>query len=1033
MKQCKLFFMLLLLCFSTTVMAQVTITGTVTDSETGEAMPVVSVMEKGTTNGTSTSENGTYSLTVKDANSVLQFTFVGFGDVEVTVGSRSVIDVTMGLSMESLGDVVVVGYGTQKKVNLTGAISQISGEELASKPVSNVMNALQGELAGVSITRNSGQPGNTGAAITIRGASSVNDASALVLIDGIPGDMNTLNPNDIESVSVLKDAAAASIYGSRAAAGVVLITTKKGASEDGKVKVTYDGYFSLGTPGRMGERLSSWEEQEMINISRLNQRGNPELNPEITSWVGNPNFNYRPHMTDKTRWDFFSTNNWLDESFRDVMPATQHTVAVSGGTKKFNFRTSAGYQHEEGFFKYGPDDADRYNFTINLNSEINKYIDLSVQANYSNSYRNENPNYSTIITNAFRSRNRQALLVPEEDPYYDQQPYNGDLQANPVALQKQAGERRLGNDVLIAKGGINIKDLVPGLNIQLNAIRNQKDYNSRAEQRTVMAYNREGGSRTGTTNNPNSLVTARFKEWRNTFQAIATYKKTFVDAHNFQLMAGTEFEDYRYDRVDLSIKGMINNDFFSFNYADISTLAASDEVKASASMSYFGRFNYDYKGKYLLEANLRYDGSSRLAPGHRWKAFPSFSLGWRISEESFMKDIEWINNLKIRGSWGELGNSGGIGYYDYMANILSGKDIVFGPGNSGAQATYYYQAALASQKMSWEILRSTNVGVDFALFRNRLNVTAEYYWKENRDMLISMDAPHIAGVDFPKVNVGKLKSWGWEIDVRWKDKIGQVDYWVGFNLSDPQNKLVEYGGVKLINAGNNQFVEGYPINSMWLYKTDGYWKSRDEYLASGVESFNSSVIAAGDIKYLDLDKSGDILSSSTTADNPKDLYNAGTSDPRFLFGINMGANWNNFDISIFFQGVGKREFLLNTEVIAPFYRSYFMPLTIHRDYWTEDNTNAMWPRLYEGGDFNYKPSDRWVQNGRYIRMKNLQVGYTIPVSKDVFQKLRVYFSGDNLFEITNTLKIVDPESPQNVGVGAYPFARTFTLGVNVVF
>lgn len=1010
--------------------SRINVSGQVRD-ELGEPLIGVSISVRGTTEGVVTDLDGRYTLQV-EPGSTLVFSYISYVSQEIVVRNQTVINVTMLEDTQAIDEVVVVGYGVQKKANLTGAVTQISGEELSSKPVANVMTALQGELPGVTVIRESGQPGATGSKITIRGASSVNDADALILIDGIPGDMNILNPNDIESISVLKDAAAASIYGSRAAAGVILITTKKGIA--GKVQVTYDGYFSVGMPGRMGKRLPAYEEQEMVNISRLNSRGAPEMNAEWSSWVGNPNFNYRPNPNGNGRWDYFATNNWLEESFRNIMPSTQHTVAVAGGSEKFNYRTSIGYRKEEGFFKYGPDDAERYNASISLNSEINKYIDFAVHANYISNYRDENPNRTSIITNAFRSRNRQPVFSPEEDISYEKQPYQGDLQVNPIAMQRQAGKRRVGSDNLIAKGNLNIKNLVDGLTIQLNAIRNQKEYTDDNKKRTVMAYDMLGNMRgNGTANNPNSYEKIKYKEYRNTFQAIANYQKTFDNAHNLQVMAGTEYEDYRYDRTEMNIKNMVNNDFFSFNYADISTLTAKDEIKTSASMSYFGRLNYDYKGKYLLEGNIRYDGSSRLAPGHRWKMFPSFSAGWRISEEEFMKGISWLNNLKVRGSWGELGNAGGIGYYDFLAGIESGKDVVFG----NAQEMYYYQKVLASQKMSWEIIRSTNIGFDLSVLSNRLVLTWDYYWKENRDMLISLDTPHSAGIEFPKVNLGRLKSWGWELDVRWRDKIGPVNYWVGFNLSDPQNKLVDYGGVNLIEASTdpdkNKFVEGYPINSMWIYKTDGYWSSREEYLASGVESFNSAVVTAGDVKYLDLNGDKKILNGSTTTDDPQDLYYAGTSDPRFLFGINLGATWNNFDLSIFLQGVGKRKFLLNTETLAPLYRSYMMPLTIHRDYWTPENTDAFWPRLYEGSDYNYKPSDRWIQDGKYMRLKNIQLGYTVPIPKRYIERLRVYVSGDNLCEFTNALKIVDPESPTNTKTEAYPFARTVTFGVNLTF
>jgi len=725
--------------------------------------------------------------------------------------------------LKGLEEVVVVGYGIQKKANLTGAVAAIDGKALAAKQSQNAFGALQGELPGIAITRSSGQPGNESYGIRIRGFSSANSTSTLVLIDGVEGDLALVNPDDIESISVLKDAAAASIYGARAAAGVVLVTTKSGKGE--KAKITYNGYYGVNTPGNMPQRLPAWEEQEMINLGRVNASGSPEWNAEQTEWISNPNFNYRPNNTNG-RWDYFSNTDWIAAGTNKYTDQQNHSVSVSAGDKKLNYLLSAGYYTRNGILRYGPDSNDRYNLRLKVNSEINKYMDLNMMASYQGSFVESNPYGATnILDRLYRIRVRQPIFAPEED--INDNPYNGDLAVNPIDLLINGGISKTRYEDFVGKGELTIKNLVKGLKFNASASRSADYYSSESQRRNLIWYDRLGTTIRFQANNPNSLAKTKNFSYHDQFQFTADYDLKAGD-HTFHGLAGTSYENYRKDQISASVLSLNSNDFFSLNYYDSSVptnTTVRDAISTWSMSSYFGRFNYNYKDRYLFEANVRYDGSSRLAPGLRWEAFPSFSAAWRVNEEEFF-DVPVISNLKVRGSWGQLGNGAVLGLYDYIAQINSGRTI---------SECYFYQKNLESKTKTWETIETTDLGIDLGLFRNRLSMTADYYWKYNNNMLAELQVPSLIGVGVPSDNVGQLKTWGWEFDIKWADKIKDFGYSVAFNISDSQNKLLQYDGKSTINAGTVTLLEGYPLNTIWGYKTDGYWASKDEYTAYKAE------------------------------------------------------------------------------------------------------------------------------------------------------------------------------------------------------
>lgn len=1026
---CMLFFS----DFGAIAQNSITIKGQVVDAATNESLIGVSIQEKGTTNGAITDMDGNYILKVA-GNSTVIFSYIGYQTVELKAAAANGV-IKLKEDSETLQEVVVVGYGVQKKVNLSGSVSAIEGDKIAEKPSSNVMAALQGELPGVAILRSSGEPGSETSGMRIRGFSSANTTSTLVLIDGIEGDMTLLNPNDIESISVLKDAASAAIYGARAAAGVVLITTKSGT--EGKPRINYNGYFSFNTPGNMPERLPSWEEQAFIDQSRIAATGKSEWTAEKASWVGNPNFNYRP--LDNGRWDYFGATNWVAEGTKDYTTQQNHSLSVSGGTKAMNYMLSANFFTKNGLLKYGPDSNDRYNLHAKVNTSINKYIDLGINVQYQ-SKEVESSSYGAgqLFSALYSGRGRQAMYVPEPDESGNI--YNGDLQVNPIDIMKNGGAKKTKYEAFIGKANLTIKDFVKGLRINLSASRKAGYYSEANEKHALLWKDRLGKSVRNRANDPNSLYKKKNSDYHDLLEATINYTFDLDSKHNFGILAGSSYENYRKDEMDATAKNLISDDFFSFNGYDTSVATNTvlgDKIEPWSMMSYFGRINYNYKERYLLEANIRYDGSSRLAPDKRWKAFPSVSGAWRINMEDWF-NVDFVSNLKLRASWGQLGNGAVLGLYDYLSLISDTQKNV--------SATYmgekwYYQASLPSTDKTWEIIETTNIGVDFGFLNNRLTGSFEYYWKYNNDMLSAPQLPHQIGIDVPKLNIGKLKTWGWDFNIGWRDKIKEVSYQVSFNISDSDNKLVEYNGASVIKAGAVELLEGYSMNTIWGYKTDGFWKSRDEYIQykkdhPGYKSFNDGKVSGGDIKYVAQGKPDhEIGVGGATPENPGDLVCLGNSNGRYLYGLNLSAQWKGFDISVMFQGVAKRKVMINPEAFAPLYQDYQMPWTIHRDHWTEDNPNAYFPRIYQykGNDFNFQTADRWVQNGAYIRLKNLTLGYTIPVSKKYFDRLRVYVAGEDIWEHTNMLSVFDPEIGNDAKRNIYPFFRTWTVGLNVSF
>jgi TonB-linked SusC/RagA family outer membrane protein len=1007
--------------------------GRVTDSK-GAPLEKVSVAINGSKTGTTTDNTGHYSVSAEPA-SVLSFSYTGFITQEEKVGARSVIDVSLLENSTTMDNVVVVGYGTVREKNLSGAIARVSGKDLVNRPVPNVTEALQGVLAGVTVLRSSGKPGAEGYDIRIRGFSSANDAKALVLVDGIEQDLNLLDPNDIESISVLKDASASAIYGARAAAGVILVTTKQG--KPGKTTVNYNSYYGINITARQPERLNSWDEQTLIDEARFNATGAREFSAEQIEWLENPNFSYRPNPT-ADRWEYYGNNNWIKEGMDKINHMQSHALSVGGGSEKVNYLLSGSYYYRDGVLRFGPDDNSRYNFKFSMNADLNKYLSVKLNTGYIGSFVRQNAfGTDQIINRLYRSRTRQSLYTPPED--ITGQPYNGDLQINAVDLEKNGGIETDNYETFTSRLGLQVKNVIKGLTLDVIGWRNQNTYNSENDSRSLFWYGRTVNTIRFSANVPNSITVTKNKGYQNNLQGYLTYNLKVKD-HVFTLLQGGSYEEYRKDEFTASGQNMITNNFFSLNYADPLTKTSKDLVQTWALQSAFGRLNYSFKNRYLFEASYRYDGSSRLAPENRWQLFPSFSAGWRVDQEKFMEKLDFISNLKLRVSWGQLGNGSVLGYYDYIPLLTSGlaaasnsnppPALVF----NGQRTQFLYQSQLASREKTWETIEQSNVGIDLGLLKNRLTITADYYVKYNKNMLAQLSVPDIIGIPLGSVNVGELKSWGSEIDIKWRDRIGKLEYSVGFNISDNQNKLLKYEGKNSIGTGGViPLMEGFPLNSVWGYKTDGYFQTQaeaDAYKAKVSYPFFPNP-APGDVKYLDLNGDGVISAGGATPASPGDLVYLGTTNARYTYGFNLATSWKGFDIGIFLQGAAARKFLIEQGTLSPILGTADMPWTIHMDRWTPDNPNAFFPRMYQTSAHNYMSSDKWAQNGAYVRLKNVQIGYTIPVKRKYIREIKVYVSGQDLWESTKVLSVFDPEVGNNVGATTYPFYRTVSFGLNI--
>lgn len=1033
LKRCTLL-MAYFFCTALLMAQSIRVTGTVTD-EKSEPIIGAAISVKGTTTGVITDFDGKFSLDVPGEGSVLEFSYISYEKQEIRVSSRRVFDVKLREDQQMLDEVVVVGYGTQKRANLTGAVGTVNSEELTSRIMPNTSSLLQGRVPGLQITQNSGQPGNESNDIQIRGMGTFSSAGSepLVLIDGVEGDMNKLNPNVIESVSVLKDAASAAIYGSRAANGVILITTKNG--KEGRLNIDFNYNFSLQSPSMKQDRITnSVEFMELMNKAIAHTKdglGTKDYTQEQIEA-------YRQGAISNPK-QYPVGNDWIDDVTRTA-PMHQYFLSVNGGKDGTTYNFGAGALNQKGtMIETG---YKKYDVQFNLKTNLGGRVTFGTNIMFSTSDRYEPAVTSGTPPEAilkFNSTEDQMLCAYAQSPLFE--PYlpdgSGRFAAyaypskggnkNPVAIAKNGNQKKFKEYYVLASAFANVK-ILEGFNAEVKGSVKYQDTQGKALTVSTLGYdyhpNADGEyAQVSTWNSTaNQLSVRNEKEVQYTLFATLNYMATFNNDHNVSAMAGYNQEYFRYDKLIGYRVGMPTSDMWELDTSPSAGQLNVGNAYDWALQSLFGRVNYDYQGKYLLEANIRYDGTSRLRSGNRWGAFPSFSAGWRASEESFMKNIEWLSNLKLRASWGQLGNQN-IGNYPYQ-DLLATNDYNF----NGVLEQGIYKKALNVPDIKWETTTATDIGLDFGVFNSRLYGSVDWYKKVTKDILRQLQVPDHIGLTGPWVNDGEMENSGWEFVLGHQNKIGDFRYGINANLETYKNKLLKYGAREIGTGVIKE--EGLPWNTFYLYVFDGIYQNQEE-IENGPKPITGT--QPGDMKYKD------ISGPDGVPDGKIDGYDRTTVDgafPKFNYGFNINMEYKGFDLTLFFQGVHGRKIYVKEWGIAPF-RQSSPPPVFWRDAWDGEGTSNTIPHIFNE---NYAPNTQqstwWLQSASYLRLKNLQFGYTIPANLTTrygVQNLRVFFSGDNLLTFTDFFQGLDPErtASSNARAAIYPQNRVLTFGIKV--
>lgn len=989
-------------------------------------------------------------------------------------GETITLAVQLTSTSSQLSDVVVVGYGVQKKANLTGAVGRVDAKAIRDRPVANVAQAIQGTVPGLNVTFGDGHPGS-GGTLNIRGYATVNSGSSgapLILVDGVPGNINLINPRDVESISVLKDAAAAAIYGARAAFGVVLVTTR--SAKKGKTTVSYSNNFSWQTPTvRTDFMTDGYDVAKMMDEAFIRSTGNT-----YTRYTDKDYEELKKRQTDKSlpsvvvdnrngkdMYIYYGNTDWWKTMFRDVQPSMQHSISVSGGSDKVDYLLSGRFYQQKGMMQVNQDKYNAYNFRAKLNAQVASWLTLYSNTQFSaDKYTypgwGYNSNFVSITVHALPS---YVPVNPDGTATYRTELNNytiGDGIYADLLYGKSKGTQanyNLTNTI----GGIFkvMKDfnITANYTYELNPITPGAPTHETI-RRTVAPWSIYPGVISYVGNDKFTEI-LRLDQYH-VINAYGTYEKN-IKRHSFKLMAGynqelRKFKNLRGERTDLLSEDL--------NELDLGTGTQNSSGSASewALMGFFGRLNYDFDGKYLLELNGRYDGTSRFPEGKRFGFFPSVSAGWRISNEPFFEPVkDIVSELKIRGSYGSLGNQ--------QTNSNYPATEVMGSGQSnyiidGARTQYLSVPTPLSPSLTWEKTTSTNIGVDFGLFRNRLQGSFDYYRRATKDMLTAGPTlPAVFGAGSPQQNAADLLTKGFEVSLNWQqsNKVGGRDLnWnLGMVLSDYTSEITRFANESY--RLNDHYV-GKKVGEIWGYLTDGYFVSDDEASKWSQDKVSQSLVyrqirsspgewnrlRAGDLRFKDLNGDSIINNGLNTLGNPGDMRVIGNSLPRYSFSITGGASWNNFDMSFYFQGVGRQDWYPGNNADkfwGPYSRAYysFTPNGFKDKIWSPENPNAYFPRLrsYEAlndGGTMRQPTDKYLQDLAYIRLKNLSIGYSLPAS--LIKKLRLgncrfYISGENLFTLTKLdTKYIDPEQASaEINGRVYPFMKAYSFGMDISF
>lgn len=1010
-----------------------TVSGVVKDTS-DEPVVGAGVILEGTVTGTMTDENGEFSIEVPSKGAVLNISCISYKTASVPVGKQSRINVVLASDSEFLDEVVVIGYGTQKKVNLTGSVAMIESKELAARPISNVATGLQGLLPGVTVVNASGQPGGGNTTIRVRGVGTIGNSNPLILIDGVEGDISTLNPDDIESVSVLKDAASSAIYGARAANGVLLVTTKKLAdpqASGSNASISFGAYFGMQTPTRVPQMCNALEFMELENEALENVGSSPLWGPDAFDKVRN---NTAPNE--------FGNTDWVSSVLRKFAPQQSYNININGSAGPVGYSLSYRYFDQSGLTVGSSTGEKRHNLRFKINTKILDRVSLLSNINYMTSRVTSPVNSLSSGGGAIYNAMRIAPNVPLK--YTDGSWAYGGGNTNPVAILHDGGYNKSSVEEISVQEMLKV-DILKGWDV--SATYNLTSYNGLREllQKTIVFTKPGESTPVSTYQDPNMVKNTDLRHIQQTLILQTNFDFTF-GKNNISGVVGMSQEWYNNRQFEASRKKLLTEADPTINLGDPATQSNDALASKWAIRSGFARVAYNYGERYLIEANLRYDLSSRFHKSNRGGWFPSVSAGWRLSEEKFMAFAKpVVDNIKIRASWGMLGNQYvGSTDYPYMSVLYqpsSDFSLIGGKPTAG-----YTQSVLANPNLSWETIQMFDVGFDLALFKNRLTFTFDWYDKNTSGILLKLNYPSQIGANPSEQNAGKVNNRGWEIDAAWRDDIGDFSYGIGFNLSDVKNKIVDLAGNAPDLSGNTVRIVGHPIDAFYGYIAEGLMmpedfkisdKEHNIYKLPDIPVLLGNTYQPGDIKYKDISGPDGVPDGIISPEYDRVII--GSKIPRYTYTINGNIAWKGIDFSIVLQGVGKCDGYLLGSARHAFQDMAGYPQKIHKDRFhitKNPDPNASYPRFTHHYDFNQSTvSTFWLEDASYLRLKNVQIGYTFPekwMKKARISNLRIYFSGDNLATASKFFYAYDPETPVSKG-GYYPQVRTFVFGLNVTF
>ena len=990
--------------------------GVVKDA-TGEPIIGASVSVKGTKNATVTDLDGNFTLSGVNKGTTIVISYIGYVNSEIKWNGTS-LNVTLAEDTQGLEEVVVVGYGTQKKVNLSGAVANVDGKVLENRPITNIGQGLQGVVPNLNVSMNSGGAPGASSSYNIRGNTSLNGGSPLVLVDNVQMDANLVNPEDVESISVLKDASSAAIYGARAAYGVILITTKKGRKSD-KPTISFNATGYWQSPAKSYHNVNSMQYLKMMDEANKNDGGSGRYF--------------------KAKYGYCGNTDWWNELYKTSFSQI-YNASISGGNDRTTYYASLGMNDQKGILTAGDDKYKKYNANVNISSNITKW--LNVSAKITHTYTSElhptggttamNPTaYSGLSAYSGMMKNDLSPLMPVKHPdghYAGQGSYT-----NPIAIMEQGGNAKYRQNDLWMTGAVRITP-IKGLVINADYTWNFYGRNANEHVRNFYDYTAVPGTENYYPwTNPSSITVSNYDDYYQAFNVFAEYSLSLAEKHNFKVLVGYNQEKKHNKYHWVGRKNLIDNDTPQINlaYGDTST-SGSESMWATNGL--FFRFNYDFMGRYLFEFNGREDGSSKFAKGNRYAFFPSGSVAWRVSEEKFFEPLRsWWDNLKIRASYGSLGNQNVSGNFPYLATY--GVSTKAGVLLGGTRPVAVYAPGLVSSSFTWETVNQLDLGIDGTWLNNRLSASFDWYRRDTKDMLTKgATLPSVLGTSVPRSNAANMKTTGWEVSVEWSDRLScGLGYHIKGVLSDYQSEITKYSNETRLLS---DYYVGQKIGEIWGLVSNGLFQSDEEAASWDQKAINGGHWSAGDVKFEDIDGDGKVTWGEGTVDKPGDRKILGNSTPRYAYGITAGADYKGFDFEMFWQGIGKRDYFggWGGAQFWGFTDEWCTPQTTSLDYWTEDNRDAYFPKLhhYSVNGSNHNTSSRYMLNAAYLRLKNVTLGYTVPSSllkKVGIARLRVFVQGENLLTLTPMkVKFADPETLGNM---TYPINKKISVGMNL--